>query len=133
MLSGWPHVTLFRRRFCLLGALCVVFAAWGARPATVAASCGDYLAHHEASSAPVAQGEQPLQQPAPCRGPLCRRSQSPQEAPPPAVVRWTIERWAVVASVELPPAVTGAFATFPAAVQVPSPLADRLERPPRAA
>lgn len=132
MLSGWPRLMPSRSQVCLFGALCVVLAAWGVQPATVVASCGDYLVHHGESGTSTAHADRPLSKSTPCRGPLCRRSQSPQEAPPPAVVRWTMERWAVVAPLEVTPDSTGTFRSWESAVRVPSPLVDRLDRPPRA-
>lgn len=158
-MSFAPTINGFARWRFTFAVLAFAVGVCLAVPATSFATCGDYLLHlpHGHSNMPMAHrlgrlGDIPLPgmpvtvdqsesdhqgMDVPlaggCNGPLCRRRapmQAPPSAPPPNYV--PPESALLTIASDLPPQVRRVVfwnqPTF-----LPSPLADRLERPPRAA
>lgn len=115
---------------------CLILAGWLVAPKTVAASCGDYLAHpqHPLTLHRLAADDQDTPAPVrPCNGPSCRRNDAPIPAPVPAPLRLIGERWATVLDLDLASPVNASFVARASEERCLSALPARLERPPKVA
>ncbi|HET6425221.1 MAG TPA: hypothetical protein VFG20_16150 [Planctomycetaceae bacterium] len=134
--STFPAVPWHSRSQRVGMGFCLLLAGWLLAPKTVAASCGDYLAHpqHPMALHRVATEDRDTPAPVrPCNGPSCRRSDAPTPAPVPAPLRLIGERWATVLDLEIVSPANASFLARASEELCLSALPARLDRPPKAA